>query len=70
MYATDIAGHATQLTFGRETAQFKEFLTFMTVVSVILWVIVLATMLLRLWLGHVWYRKRLRASENPNNLSP
>jgi hypothetical protein len=55
--------HASRLAFGREAAQFHTLLSFMAVVSVVLWTVVLATLLLRWYLGHVWYR-RLRADDS------
>jgi uncharacterized membrane protein len=51
---------ASQPTFGREIAQFKELVGFLAIVSVVLWAIVIITMVLRMWLCHIWYRRRYR----------
>jgi hypothetical protein len=57
-YLADGLDHTSRLTFGRETAQFKQLLGMMAIVSVVLWSCVLITMLARLWYGHIWYRRR------------
>ena len=69
MYAADFAGRAAHPTFGRGTAQFEALVTFMAAVSVVLWLVVFTTIVVRLYLGHVWYRRRLRA-RNSDLLSP
>jgi heme/copper-type cytochrome/quinol oxidase subunit 2 len=57
MYTADAVGRASNLTFGRETAQFRELVTILAAVSIVLWLIVFATILARLYLCHVRYRR-------------
>lgn len=56
--------YTARLTFGRETAQFKQLIAFMAMVSIIIWSIVIATMIVRLVARHVLYRKRYSASRS------
>lgn len=69
MYAAITAVCASDLTFGRATAQFRELLAFMAVVSIVSWTLVFVTIFLRWWMGRFWYRRNVHA-ENINNLSP
>jgi len=69
MYVALVVRHTSRLAFGREVAQFHTLLAFMAVVSAVLWTVVLATLLLRWYLGHVWYRRRLRTDDS-NTSSP
>jgi len=62
MYSADAVGRISNLTFGRETAQFKELITVLAAVSAVLWLIVLISILARLYLCHVHYRQ---TSPNP-----
>jgi hypothetical protein len=68
MYAAVAVVHASNLTFGRGTAQFKELVAFMAVVSIVSWSLVIITTFLRWWIGRFWYRRA--PAENINNLSP
>jgi uncharacterized membrane protein len=65
MYTADAVSHASDLTFGRDIAQFKELIGLLAVISIVLWIIVLITILIRLYLCHVWYPRRYHPS-NPN----
>ena len=69
MYAVTAVVYASNLAFGRATAQFKELLAFMAVVSIVSWSLVFVTIFLRWWMGRFWYRRNVPA-ENVNNLSP
>ena len=68
MYFAVLLTHASQPTFGRDAAQFKQLVAFLTAVSLVLWVCVLATMVFRILMCHVWYRRRQPLSSN--HLSP
>jgi hypothetical protein len=48
---------SSHLTFGRQTAQFKQLLAVMAIVSVAIWSIVFITMIARL-VSQLWYRHR------------
>lgn len=56
MQAPAAIHYTSHLTFGRETAQFKQLLTVMAIVSIITWAIVLITIALRFFMCHVWYK--------------
>jgi len=60
-------GYASRPAFGHGAAQFKQLVTFLAAVSLVLWACVLLTIALRMWLCHVWYRRRYRA---PNSNIP
>jgi uncharacterized membrane protein (UPF0182 family) len=45
-------------TFGRDAAMFQSLLSFMTSVSLTLWVLVLVTLIVRFVACHVLYRRR------------
>jgi hypothetical protein len=68
MYLAYVLHQSSHLTFGRSTAQFKQLLAFMAIVSIVLWSIVVVTMLARLWACHVWYRRS--SSTSNTNLPP
>lgn len=63
-----LVSYTARLTFGHDAAQFRQLVTFLATVSLVLWVCVLATMIVRLLLCHVWYRGR--QAIQPNDLTP
>lgn len=67
-YAARISYFA-DLTFGRDGARYRELITFMAVVSIVLWVIVLVTTLLRIGMRFIWYRRYLRSSEAKKDIT-
>lgn len=58
----------SHLTFGRDMAQFKQLITFLTALSLALWACVLVSFAARVVLCHIWYRRR--ESLPPNRLPP
>jgi len=68
MFIADILHHTAHLTFGRNTAQFKQLVAMLALVSVILWSIVLLTTVARILLCHVWYRRQYASSRT--NMPP
>lgn len=64
MHTADLLHYTARLTFGRETAQFKQLIAFMAAVSIVIWGIVFITMLARLFLCHIWYRRRRLRTSN------
>lgn len=52
--------HEPHLTFGRETAQFQQFVGFMAAVSIVIWSIVVITLLARWWVCSTWRRSIFR----------
>jgi hypothetical protein len=63
----DIVRHTATLTFGRPTAQFKQFISIMAFISIVIWTAVLLTMFIRTFSYHIWYKRRLT---NPRNSPP
>jgi hypothetical protein len=61
---TDSTQAASRLAFGSQTAQFKELITFMAIVSIALWSLVVLTLFVKMWLCHVWYRYRYPRTNN------
>jgi uncharacterized membrane protein (UPF0182 family) len=55
-------------TFGRDAAMFQSLLSFMTSVSLTLWVLVLVTLIVRFVACHVLYRRR-KLQSGPANRS-
>ena len=53
---------ATYVTFGRDAARFGQLIEFLTWLSIILWLIVALTMLLRAraHYSHIWYQRKHR----------
>jgi hypothetical protein len=65
MFVANTELPASHLTFGHQAAQFKELLAIMTVVSIIMWSVVLLTIAARMVLCHIWYRQsRMAHTEN------
>lgn len=50
--------HASNLTFGRNVAEYHQLVEWLTVTSFVLWTVVLVTMLMRIVMHYVWYRYR------------
>jgi hypothetical protein len=67
MFSSLTFGYSSHPAFGHGAAQFKQLVTFLAAVSLVLWACVLLTIVLRMWLCHVWYRRRYRV---PNNNPP
>jgi hypothetical protein len=64
MYLAYALHQTARLTFGRETAQFKQLIAFMAILSVTLWTLVALTLLARMLFCHVWYRRRYVNRDN------
>jgi uncharacterized membrane protein len=64
MVTAAIVRYTATLTFGRATAQFKQLITVMAVISIVIWIIVLLTMFARIGAYQLWYRRRLPNSRN------
>jgi membrane protein insertase Oxa1/YidC/SpoIIIJ len=63
MYAAAaVVQHTSHLTFGRQTAQFKQLIAFMAIVSIVTWSIVIVTIVIRMIMCHIWYRKHYAPS--------
>jgi len=60
MYIAFLSSHSPHLSFGHDAAQFKQLIAFMATVSIVLWACVLVTVMVRMWLCHIWYRRRYR----------
>jgi ABC-type transport system involved in cytochrome c biogenesis permease subunit len=57
LLSTSALQHAAALTFGRDMAHFKQLITFLAILSVILWGIVAFTTITRM-LASFFYRQR------------
>jgi len=71
MYLASILHQTSRLTFGRETAQFEQLITLMAIVSIAIWSVVLATIVVRVgWAA--WHRRRYQMyqSASSGELSP
>ena len=51
------SAYVATLTFGRESAQFKQLITYLAILSVVLWVLVLLSTIVR-WGSQIIYRQR------------
>jgi len=60
-----IPQYTAAVTFGRGTAQFKQLIAFMAIVSLVTWAIVFITIIIRLLLCNVWYRHRHKIPAAP-----
>lgn len=49
---------ASDQTFGRNIAEYQQLIELLAIMSIALWVTVLATILVRFVVCHVWYRRR------------
>lgn len=67
MHFATLHTQTAQLTFGHDAAQFKQLVAFLAAVSLVLWGCVIATMVYRILVCHVWYRRRqpLQTSDLP-----
>ena len=63
LFATEHV-HANNLTFGRNVAEYHQLVEWLAITSLTLWMAVLATMLVRMLMHHVWYRYRYPTYRN------
>jgi len=56
--------HASDLTFGRNVAEYRQLVEWLALASVALWVAVLTTIALRLAICHIWFRYRYPGPRN------
>jgi hypothetical protein len=68
MIIADTLHTTAHLTFGRETAQFKQLIALLALVSIVLWSVVLLSMIARLVLCRIWGRQAY--SSTRTNLPP
>ena len=55
-YAQAGLNHLSSLTFGRDVAQLKQLIALITVISIVLWVLVLMSIVLRMGARYIVYR--------------
>lgn len=66
-YLLSDPGHFASQTFGRDAANFERFVTWLAIVSIILWTAVLLSILIRSGAYYVIYRRRVHDAKVRND---
>lgn len=56
-FVVPVIYQTSSLTFGRDIAQFRQLITFLTIVSLLLWTVVLITAILRFAAAYMWRQR-------------